>query len=347
MRSQPGDSTTSRAIPPSSTRSILITGTSSGIGLDAAQTLARLGWSVLATHRGQVPEDLFSAGVLPVELDLQLDEHAISRAVSRAMKFHDAPLDAVFLNAGFAIAGALEDIPLEAWQVQFQVNLFSQVELVNQLLRARMITRGSRIIWCGSVLGIAPMPMRGAYAASKAAMEAVADVQRLELEHFGIQVSLIQPGPILSRFRANSLAALQYWINLEASRYLPAYGATIARLSKAGAASPGTLGPQAVTRALLEALQARQMKSRYRVTRNTGVMHLANRLLPRALVQALLRQTAGHELMPAQPQAQAQAEMRLAPRADATELATPVAWPVVRPTAPQRLAAAARNGAAP
>jgi len=235
--------------------SILVTGCSSGIGLDAALRLSALGWRVFATCRNEPPAVLGACGVRVIDLELESPASVVAAAATlRALQ--DGPLDAVFLNAGYAVAGAVEDLPLKAWQTQFQVNLFSQVDLANRLIRSGLLSQGSRLVWCGSVLGIVPMPMRGAYAASKAAMEAVADAQRLELAHKGISVSVIQPGPILTRFRANSLVALLRWVDLESTDYLPAYAATVARLRKVGAASPGTLGPEAVTEALLRCLDA-------------------------------------------------------------------------------------------
>ena len=277
--------------------SILITGCSSGIGMDAALRLAVLGWRVTATCRRAPPPVLEACGARVVQLDLE-SAASIIAAVAQIRSCQAVPLDAVFLNAGYAVAGATEDLPLNAWHAQFQVNLFSQVDLANRLIRAGLLDQGSRIVWCGSILGIVPMPMRGAYAASKAAMEAVADVQRLELAHKGIAVSVIQPGPILTQFRANSLAALHRWVNLETSDYLPAYAATLARLQKVGAASPGTLGPEAVTEALLRCLHATRPAARYRVTRNTTVMEAMRRVLPRRWLDAVVRRTAGRELLP-------------------------------------------------
>jgi NAD(P)-dependent dehydrogenase (short-subunit alcohol dehydrogenase family) len=282
-----------------SKRSILITGCSSGIGLHAATRLQSLGWQVLATCRGAGCGELQASGASVLHLDLETSLSVIS-AVSQAALLQDGRrLDAIFLNAGFAIAGAIEDLPTQAWQTQFQVNLFSQVDLVNRLITAGMLGVGSRIVWCGSVLGIVAMPMRGAYSASKAAMEAVADVQRLELAHKGIAVSVIQPGPILTRFRANSLEALHQWVDLQSTDYAAAYDATIARLSKAGAASPGTLGPEAVTEALLRCLEARRPAPRYRVTRNTKVIAVLRRVLPHTWLEAVVRRASGQELLQA------------------------------------------------
>ena len=277
--------------------SILITGCSSGIGLDAALRVSGLGWKVFATCRGEPPSVLAACGVQVIQLELESPASIIAAATTlRALL--DCPLDAAFLNAGYAVAGAVEDLPLGAWHTQFQVNLFGQVDLASRLIRSRLLSRGSRLVWCGSVLGIVPMPMRGAYAASKAAMEAVADTQRLELAHKGIAVSVIQPGPILTRFRANSLAALLRWVDLESTDYLPAYAATVARLRKVGASSAGTLGPDAVTEALLRCLDADRPAARYRVTRNTSVMEAMRRALPRRWLEAIVRRAAGRELLP-------------------------------------------------
>lgn len=278
-------------------RRALLTGCSTGIGLASARLLRASGWEVVPTVRAAADlQRLTRDGFAPHLLDLScpVDIVPFSEAIVRA----HGPFDAVFLNAGYAAAGAVEDLPHEAWQRQFQVNLFGHIQLLQSLLQHSGLPPGSRIVWCSSVLAISAMPMRAAYSASKAAMESVADAQRIELAHKGIHVSILQPGPILTNFRRNSLDSLRSTIDVAASAYAEPYKATIARLSKEGPASPGTLPPESVAHTLLRCLNARRPSARYRITRNTTVMALLKRLLPTSALDRFIRRAAGAEALP-------------------------------------------------
>lgn len=276
---------------------MLVTGCSTGIGLASALLLKRSGYPVIATARDATSiASLDAAGLNPVALELA-DQESIRLAASSVI--HTAPtLRAVFLNAGYAAAGAIEDLPTGTWAHQFQVNLFGHLELLRLLMASGALGPGSRIVWCSSILAITPMPNRAAYAASKAAMEAVADAQRIELAHRGIHVSLIQPGPILTSFRRNSLKSLLGSVDVHASPYAKAYAATVSRLSKEGAASPGTLPPEAVAEALLRAVESPSPRHRYPVTRNTKVMAWMKRLLPSPMLDRVIARAAGLEALP-------------------------------------------------
>jgi NAD(P)-dependent dehydrogenase (short-subunit alcohol dehydrogenase family) len=239
---------------------------------------------------------LAAEGLTAFHLDLASPE-AVERGANELLESFTS-FDAVFLNAGYASAGAIEDLPCSAWERQFQVNLFGHLQLLRVLLQRAALQPGARIVWCSSVLAITAMPMRGAYSASKAAMEAVADAQRIELAHKGIHVSILQPGPILTNFRGNSLAALRATVDVANSAYAEAYKATIARLSKQGPASPGTLPSEAAARVLLSCLQASKPKARYAITRNTTVMAWLKRLLPSSMLDRVIRHAAGAEALP-------------------------------------------------
>ncbi|MBK6616645.1 SDR family NAD(P)-dependent oxidoreductase [Ottowia sp.] len=276
---------------------ILITGASSGIGLASAIRLRAAGWQVIATVRDSTSADVLTAhGIEPVLLDLSSPSDA-ERAARELVAKHPR-LDAVFLNAGYAAAGAIEDLGVETWHRQFQVNVFGHLQVLQVLLREDVLGSGARVVWCSSVLAIAGMPMRGAYSASKAAIESIADVQRLELAHRGIAVSILQPGPIITKFRSNSLASLRATVDVSASRYARAYEATIRRLAKPGAVSPGTLPPEAVAETLLTCLAARQPRPRYAITRNTKLMFWLSRLLSSNKLDFVLRRAAGEEVLP-------------------------------------------------
>ncbi len=275
----------------------VVTGCSSGIGLATAIQLEASGFRVVATARDQQSLiSLCALGCSSVRLELT-DQTSIELAAHRILA-ETPDIRVLFLNAGYAAAGAIEDLPSTVWAHQFQANLFGHLELLRLLLRADALHPGARLIWCSSVLGISPMPNRAAYAASKAAMESVADAQRIELAHRGIHVSLVQPGPILTQFRANSLRSLQANVDIESSRYSSAYQATVARLSKQGPASPGTLNPEAVAHAVLHAATSPRPRHRYPVTRNTRVMAAMKRWLPSHLLDAVIRRAAGAEALP-------------------------------------------------
>lgn len=276
----------------------VVTGCSTGIGLASAKALQTSGFNVVATARDvESLSSLETSGLHPLQLELA-DGVSIERAAASIIAA-ERTVDVIFLNAGYAAAGAIEDLPASVWAHQFQANLFGHLELLRLLLRADALGPGSRIIWCSSVLGIAPMPNRAAYSASKAAMESVADAQRIELAHRGIYVCLVQPGPILTSFRRNSLAALLAHVDVKNSRYAQAYKATIARLEKAGPASPGTLPPEAVASVVVAAATAARPRHRYPVTRNTRLMAVLKRVLPSWALDLVIRRAAGREVLPA------------------------------------------------
>ena len=191
-------------------------------------------------------------------------------------------------NAGFGQPGAVEDLTRDVLQQQFETNLFGLVELTNNVLPIMHQQGHGRIIQISSVLGLVAMPFRGAYIASKFALEGISDTLRLELKGTNIYVSLIEPGPITSRFRQNSLQLFNKNIDSKNSRFRKSYEATIARLETEGPAVPFTLEPEAVTKKVLHALQSSHPKPRYYVTFPTYLFAYLKRLLPTSLLDKLL-----------------------------------------------------------
>uniref|UniRef100_A0A4W5LCQ8 Uncharacterized protein n=1 Tax=Hucho hucho TaxID=62062 RepID=A0A4W5LCQ8_9TELE len=188
-----------------SSRSILITGCSSGIGLVVAQGLAAKGWRVFATARQAADVVRLQAqGLEALQLDVD-DSDSIVQAVAEVLLRTGGTLDALFNNAGYGQPGAAEDVPRAAMRAQFETNVFGAWELMNAVIPVMRRQGHGRILFNSSVLGFAAMKYRGAYNASKYAMEGLCDTLRLELAGSGIAVSLIEPGPIESRFRANAL----------------------------------------------------------------------------------------------------------------------------------------------
>jgi NAD(P)-dependent dehydrogenase (short-subunit alcohol dehydrogenase family) len=261
-------------------KTILITGCSSGIGLCCAQGLRERGYRVFATARKS--EDVAKLRALGFEaypLDLT-DSASIRAAVEQVLEATGGELYALFNNGAYGQPGAVEDLRREVLREQFETNLFGTHELTNLVIPVMRRQGYGRIVQNSSVLGFAAMAFRGAYNASKYALEGLSDTLRLELRGSGVYVSLIEPGPILSRFRDNSLAAYKRTINPETSFHREKYRAIVARLEKEGPAVPFTLGPEAVLEKLIPALEARRPKARYYVTFPTHLFGFLKRILP-------------------------------------------------------------------
>lgn len=269
-------------------RSVLITGCSSGIGLHAAHELHQRGFQVFATARNTCDvERLKSEGLTALQLDLE-DAESIGNSLAHVLDETGGKLYGLFNNGGFGQSGAVEDLPTDALRAQFETLVFGWHELTRQVVPVMRRQGGGRIVQNSSVLGFAAMPYRGAYNSAKFAIEGLSDTLRLELRGTGIHVSIIQPGPIRSRFRANGLKKFQDHINLQDSAHRDYYRATIERLQASGDASRFTLGPEAVTDKLLHALNSNKPRQRYRVTIPTIAFSIAKRLLPGRMLDKIL-----------------------------------------------------------
>ncbi|MEJ2115549.1 MAG: SDR family NAD(P)-dependent oxidoreductase [Gammaproteobacteria bacterium] len=273
-------------------KSVLITGCSSGIGLDIAKTLNENGYNVFASARKKSDvEKLTQLGLQSLRLDIA-DSESIQVATKTLLNETDGKLFALINNAGFGQPGAVEDLKRDVLRQQFETNLFGLIELTNNVLPIMHQQGYGRIIQISSVLGLVAMPFRGAYIASKFALEGISDTLRLELSGSNIYVSLVEPGPIASRFRQNSLQLFKQNIDTENSRFHNSYKATIARLDSVGPAVPFTLEPEAVTKKVLHALQNPRPKSRYYVTFPTYLFAYFKRLLPAQMLDKLLTRSA-------------------------------------------------------
>ncbi len=268
-------------------RSILITGCSSGIGLAAARAMRDRNWRVFATARAA--EDLESLRrdehLEPVHLELR-DHRSIAACASEVIEKTGGRLDALFNNAAFGQPGAMEDLPTEALRDQFEVNVIGTHDLTRHLIPSLLCSDGGRIVQCSSVLGLIAAPYRGAYCASKFALEAMSDVLRIELENTRIAVSIIEPGPINTRFIDGSLAAARRWINIPESRHRSRYEAMIAALERGGKQT-FKLEPEAVAAKLVHAAEARRPRRRYYVTTPTYMAAAARRILPTSAIDWL------------------------------------------------------------
>lgn len=270
------------------TKSILITGCSSGIGLCVAQGLHARGWRVFATARKSADVDMLHAkGLEALRLDLS-DSVSIAAAVEAVLAVTGGTLDALFNNGAYGQAGAVEDLRREVLREQFETNLFGTAELTNRVIPVMRRQGHGRIIQNSSLLGYVALPYRGAYVASKYALEGLTDTLRLELHGTGIHVVLIEPGPITSRFRANAFAAYQRNIDKTRSFHRLKYEAMERRLTKPGPAAPFTLPPEAVLEAVVHALERRRPKPRYRVTFPSTLFEVCRRFLTTRLLDRIL-----------------------------------------------------------
>lgn len=269
-------------------RSVLITGCSSGIGLASAKAMQARGWRVFATARK--PADLAMLarlGVEPIPLELR-DPASVAACAATVLERTSGKLSALFNNAAHGQPGAVEDLPVEALRDQFEVNLFSWHALTRPIVAAMRKNGGGRIVNCSSVLGFIAPPYRGAYNASKHALEALTESMRHELYGAGIHISLIEPGPIDTAFLPNALAMFRSRIDIEGSVHRDIYHARLAAM-EAGGTQTFKLPAEAVAAKLVHALESRRPKVHYYVTWLTYLVVAGRRVLPRAVADSYVR----------------------------------------------------------
>lgn len=269
------------ALPSSKSRSgraVLITGCSSGIGLCVAQGLKARGYTVIASARKiEDVSRLKTEGFTAIQLDLA-DTESIKRAVEETLQLTHGELFALFSNGAYGQPGAVEDLSRDVLRQQFETNFFGTMDLVNRIIPIMRNQGYGRIIQNSSVLGFITLPYRGAYNASKFALEGITDTLRQELTGTGITVSLIEPGPIESQFRKNAFAAYQQHIDSSHSAHHDVYKKMEARLEKEGPAAPFTLPPEAVLKKVIHALESSRPKPRYYVTFPTYLFGILRRV---------------------------------------------------------------------
>lgn len=263
-------------------KSILITGCSSGIGYDAAHTLAKRGWRVFATCRAE--EDcarLRDEGLESFQLDYA-DEASIKTAVAEVIARTGGTLDALYNNGAYAMPGAVEDISRDALRAVFEVNFFGQFDLINQVAPIMRAQGHGRIINCSSILGLVVQRWKGAYSGTKFAVEGMTDALRMEMRPSNIRVILIVPGPIDTTIRIKSQQYFEKWVDVDASPFVTEYQTTlIDRLyADRDTNEAHQSQPPAVTQKLIHALEAKRPKPRYFVTSATYGADIMRRLLP-------------------------------------------------------------------
>lgn len=276
-------------------RTILITGCSSGIGLCVAEGLRERGYRVFATARK--PDDvaaLRARGLESLPLDLD-DSVSIHAAVDDVLTRTGGTLHALLNNGAYGQPGAVEDLTRAALRAQFETNVFGTLELTSRCIPVMRAQGSGRIINVSSLLGLVALPYRGAYTATKFALEGFSDTLRLELAGTGIHVVLIEPGPIESRFRANAHAAYRNAIDIQRSAHREHYQAIERRLTRPDPSVPFTLAPAVMLKKVIHALESPHPKVRYYVTVPTYLVATLKRLLPYRLLDLVLMQIARRE----------------------------------------------------
>ena len=269
-------------------RSILITGCSTGIGLHCAKRLKEDGWQVFATARKKKDiAALNKLGLTALHLDYT-DTKSIHKCLKDVLVQTDGKLDALFNNGAYGQPGAVEDLSTNDLRAQFEANFFGWHELTNLVVPIMRKQESGRIVHCSSILGFITLPWRGACNASKYALEGLAITMRLETKGSGVHVSLIEPGPILSDFSKNALIKFKKNIDIENSVHSKIYNEQLERLEEGGGVNRFRLGPEAVYVKLKHALNSKNPKAQYFVTVPTHFMAAAKRILPQFLFERIL-----------------------------------------------------------
>ncbi len=271
-------------------RSILITGCSSGIGHHAAVFLAARGWQVFATCRKQADCDRLTAeGLESFRLDYE-DPATITEAVKETLDRTGGRLDALFNNGAYAIPGAVEDMPTDAFRAIFEANFFGWHELTRQVLPAMRAQGSGRIVQNSSVLGFCALRMRAPYVSTKFAIEGYTDTLRLELAGTNIHPILLEPGPVRSQIRVNAQPHYERWVKKTGTAWEAFYRTDLEPRLYATDPAPdwGELGCEATSAKLVHALESRRPRIRYRVTTPTYALWAAKRLLPARWLDAIL-----------------------------------------------------------
>lgn len=269
---------------------IIVTGASSGIGAHCARALRADGWRVFATARRPADiEALRQEGFDAFYLDYREPE-SIEAVVAAVLERTGGRLDALYNNGAHAQAGAVEDLPVEALREQFEANVFGWHDLTRRVLPAMRAQGHGRLVHCSSILGLMPARLRGAYCASKYAVEGLMLALRLELEGSGIHVSLIEPGPVSSNIHRNGMGWFLKHVDYGNSHYRDDYRAQIEQVRNAN--EKLRADPQVVYRALRHALVSRRPRPHYVVTMPARIGVAMKRLLPANLLYRVLSRAA-------------------------------------------------------
>ncbi|MCV6608583.1 MAG: SDR family NAD(P)-dependent oxidoreductase [Campylobacterales bacterium] len=276
-------------------KSILITGCSTGIGLETAHFLKQQNYQVFPTARKEEDvKKLKDLGFDSFLLDLK-DEESMDSSLKNILKITGGTLDALFNNGAYGQPGAVEDLTTEVLKEQFETNFFGWHTLTRKVLKIMRKQGHGKIIQNSSVLGIISLKFRGAYNSSKYALEGLTDTLRLELENSNIHISLIEPGPIKSNFRQNAMYKFKKNIKIQGSPFEEIYQKVLARLERKKSDDPFTLPPTAVGKKVLKILETKNPKPRYYVTTPTYIFGFLKRVLSSPALDKILMKVSNEE----------------------------------------------------
>ena len=276
VRIGPMEVTKPGTLPPVK-RTILITGCSSGIGRATAAYLARRGHRVYATARKpETLEELERGGCRTLPLDVT--DEASMRAAVQEIEAAEGGVEALVNNAGYGLHGAFEETPIEDVRRQFETNVFGAVALTQMVLPQMRARRWGRVVNVSSMGGRITLPGGAFYHGTKHALEAISDVARWELKPFGVDVVLIEPGIIKTRFGDTAVSSFDEadgpYASFNRSLRKTLDSAYTGVLSKAG------VGPETVAKAIAKAIESKRPKTRYVTPISTMGVLFARRVLP-------------------------------------------------------------------
>ncbi|UWR03913.1 SDR family NAD(P)-dependent oxidoreductase [Ruegeria conchae] len=270
-------------------KTILITGCSSGIGLDAAHGMRARGWRVFASCRQQRDCDRLRAQGFDSPLIDYTDTGSITSGLNQVLEATGGTLDALFNNGAHGLPGAVEDVPIEGMRLIFETNVFGWHELTRQVIPVMRAQGHGRIVQNSSVLGLVAFPWRGAYVATKYAIEGLTDTLRLELRDTDIKVILIEPGPVTSKIRVNSIPVFERFIDWKNSALRQKYeDSLLKRLYESSGNDRFELPASAVTAKLAHAVESKRPRARYYVTTPTYIAGYLRRILPTRTIDRIL-----------------------------------------------------------
>lgn len=272
-------------------KTVLVTGCSSGIGKEVAIYLRRTGWDVYPTARSEADlKELCSNGFEALYLDLS-DSNSINSCVQSLLQKCKLGVGALINNAGMAIPGAVEDLSRKDLREQFEVNVFGLQELTNAIIPSFRNQGWGRIVNISSIYGVVAAPMVGGYCASKYALEALSNAQRMELSGSGVSLSLVEPGPILSNFRQSAYERLEERL-LKTDHFYTNYNQTLKRKKdKHQKKTKFTRGPENVAKKVHHAITSNNPRIRYFVTIPAHAGSVMARLFPDSLIDFAMKRS--------------------------------------------------------
>ena len=270
-------------------KSVLVTGCSSGIGRATSACLRASGWTVYPTARKVEDLDALEAdGFQAIQLDVA-SSASIEATVDQVLGLTGGKLGALVNNAGFGMPGAIQDLTRDAMRRQFEVNVFGLQELTNKFVPVFREHGGGRIVNVSSVVGRLALPFMGIYSASKFALEAISDVQRVELAPDSIFVSLVEPGPIRTSFSTNCAGQGEERLDTATSKFGAAYQRYFEKRRNGGMGEDRfRLPPEAVAKKILHALESPRPRIRYKVTLPAYFGDWAARFVPARMIDRMM-----------------------------------------------------------